>query len=140
MNQKTINILDLIQRSIAFVIGALFLIGLIPFYFDDVYGSLILLLAIQFVISISRLNIINIILEVILIVFAFFSLIPILGYIFRFLGFVLSLIDYGFLNSNSMVKFYKFDFRNHPGEKTPNNKVKGKKKKPEFKDAEFKEK
>jgi len=129
-------ILDKIQRFIALTMALFFLAGLIPFFYANVYEALVVLISIQIIISLIRLDFFNLTIELIIFVLIFFSAIPLLGYIFRIVGIVLSLIDsirlkvFGFYKNFSKSNF-------HP--KKQKNKLKTKKKN-DFKEAEFREK
>ena len=133
--KKRISFMDHIQYFIGLFISILFLVGFIPFSFDNLFKLIIGLIIIQVIISLLRLRIFNILLELILLGLAIFSLIPVLGYFFRFLGFIVGILEmtsfknYKLYKKVEITRFYPKKFK----KKQIKNKVK-------FKDAEFKEK
>jgi len=130
---KKMKILDRIQYFIGVFIGILFVLGLIPFTFDKLYVLIKGLIIIQIIISLVRLRILNVILEIFILGLAFLSLIPLLGYLFRIVGLIMSILDF------SSFKNYKI-FKKVEIKKYYPNKYKNKLKSTNFKEAEFKEK
>ena len=130
--EKKIQFLDNVQYVIALAIAILFLLGLIPLTFDDIYPLLILLVIIQLAISLIRLRFLNVILEVFIIGVALLSLIPLLGFPFRIIGFLLGLLEVVSFKNNSLYV--------QAENRTFKKKKKKVKAKPKFQEADFKEK
>ena len=101
------SILDRIQYFISITIPILFCFGLIPTYYDNVFNTLIILLSVQLIISLLRFRLLNLFIELILIGLSVISLIPLLGYIFRFLGIIFAILDMS--SFKSAVIYTKFE-------------------------------
>lgn len=138
---KKLNFLNWVQYVLGISIAVLFGLGLIPFYYDDVSKLLFGFLIVQSLLSLVRFRFANVILEFLLIVVAVFSLIPFLGYLFRFIGVLLSILDLSMFKSTVIYKRVHL-FKEASLFKDMNLKKKKTDKKPkkDFKDAEFKEK
>jgi hypothetical protein len=126
--EKEISFLNSIQYIISIIIALLFILGLIPYTFKELFPILISLIIIQFFISIIRLRILNIFLELILILLSIFSIIPILGYFFRILGFLTAIIE--IITFKNSIYYKKIEiitinkFSNKKQKKRPtNNKI-----------------
>lgn len=126
-----------VQYFIGMIIAILFALGFIPFFYLDVFPFLIVALAIQLVISILRLRIINVILICIMIVLSVASLIPIVGYLFRFLGFLTGLLD---MASYKSTFVYKRIEKVRIDKGFGAEKSQRRKEKKDYKDAQFEEK
>ncbi len=101
-----INILNSIQNLLSIVITFLILIGLIPFLYNDIYQSVVLLLTIQLLISLLRFRLINLFFEIMIIIFLSVAALPlfisikiiaiplaILLYIFKIFALIIALLD-----------------------------------------------
>lgn len=136
------DFLDKIQYFLSISIPILFTIGLIPTLFDNVFPTLVTIIIIQILISLLRFRLLNITIELILIGLSVLSLIPLLGYLFRFTGIILAILDLA--TFKSIVIYSKFEntaFKNT--KKNPKPKKEFKKSKfnnSNVKDADFKEK
>ena len=126
--QKKWNFLNIIQYIIGILIFALFVVGLIPFNYGVVGSTLLSLLVIQIIISLFRLSLFAVFLELLLLFLAVAAFFPVLGYIPRILGALLALLDLaGFQLTSRSKKVIITNF--------------SKRKKPQYtKDAEFSEK
>ena len=125
--EKKYSILGTIQQILASIIILLFIIGLIPLQFGEIFPLLIILIGIQMFLSLIRLKIINFILEFFILILAMGSLVPFLGYIPRIIGIFAGLLDLVSLNAftiSKIVSVKKFK----------------KKRNPNARDADFKEK
>ena len=134
--KKKLNFLNTIQYTIGLILSIGFAIGLVPFYYDNISTYIIALIIIQLLLSLVRLRFLNVFLEVVLLGLAVVSLIPLLGYLFRLIALIVSVLD-----SSS----FKHTFIYKRMETVSNNKTFGGFKKKQrtdtnFQDADFKEK
>ncbi len=111
VHKKTIkyykkSLTDIIQYILSVIVTLLFCVGLIPSLYIELNLAkpIIILLIIQFIISLIRLRFANIILEILLIIFAFISVIPFFGYITRILGFIFSLLEVASFKNRTLYK------------------------------------
>ena len=133
-DEKNINFLNWIQYFIGVMIAILFAIGLIPFKFMDVYFYITGLIILQIFISIARLRFLNMFIEIVLLIIGALSLIPFLGYVFRIIGILVSILDISTFKSMVIYKRMKVV-------SVKSTKDKFKKKKPNnVQDADFEEK
>ncbi len=127
--KRKVVFLGIIQYMLAFLIGILFLYG----FFEPIssyFYILTFVLLIQFIISLLRLRIFNILFEVILFIMVLLAFIPVLGLIFLLAGFLISMFDlmtFGLMKSYRSVTIKKF-----------HNKPKNKRK--DYVDVDFEEK
>jgi len=135
LSKKQIHILNQIQYAIASVIGVAFGIGLIPTLYDNVKQVIMVAITIQIFISFLRMRFLNVFLEIFLLGLGLLSLIPLLGYIFRFGGIFVAILE--MVSFKNYILYRQMELRTLA--KRPNKKT-GKKPKTNFKDAEFKEK
>lgn len=138
------KVMNNIQYFISSAMGICFGIGLIPTFFDDVYKVIVALLIVQIIISIIRGRLLNIFLEIFLVGLAGLSLIPLLGYVARFLGIIFCILEMasfknGFLYQQMDMRTFnsKSGFKS---KKPKSKKPQVKKPKVKFEDANFKEK
>jgi hypothetical protein len=129
--------LDLFQQLIAIAILISFFIGLIPFAYKEIFYLASGLIVVQLLISLFRLKLINFILESILLILSIFSLIPLLGYIFRGLGLLISILDLSILKNTLIYKKVEVFTRDIKKKKFKKSK---KFNSENIKDAEFEEK
>lgn len=141
--------LKTIQYALAILIAILFGAGLIPFTFWSILPYLAGVIILQLIFSTVRFAIINIILELILLVLALLSAIPLLGYIFRILGLILALLEIGTLKSTVISRRVEYVVLNKKSDGSRNGNAKQKeevktsvraRKASKSKDAEFSEK
>lgn len=135
MKQK--KIFDTIQYIISIAISVLFLIGLISKNFQENFQITAGLIIFQLLISIIRIRLINVIFEIPILVLALIGYIPYFGYLFRFFGFVLSVLDMSTFKSTTIHNKVNVIYKNNV------KKPQKKKSKPiqgNVKDAEFEEK
>lgn len=92
-SERTNKLLNNVQYFLSAVIAVCFGIGLIPTLYDDVFKVVMVALSIQIVVSLLRVRLFNVLLEVFLVAFGFSSLIPVFGYVFRFLGIIFSVFE-----------------------------------------------
>ncbi len=137
--------LDYIQYIISIIISILFALGLIPFFYINLVTILIILIIIQLVLSATRFRIMNIILELILLILSIFSIIPIIGFLTRFFGMLIGIIDtstfknYAFYEKIEIITINKFKDSKF-GSKSKFSKSRKGFNSNNFRDAEFKEK
>jgi len=90
--EKKLNILNLLQLIFEIIVACGFVLGLIPFVYLAMFFLILPLVVVNLVFSIIQKNgtmpftIVNI-------VMVFLSLIPILGYLFRITGLVMSILS-----------------------------------------------
>lgn len=132
---KRFSILSFIQQLIAVGIGVLFFLGLIPFSYADIGGLLVGLIVIQALISLLRLEFLSFLYELFLLLLAVLSFIPVLGYVFRFIGFLGAFIDVLIHGNSKMVRKVQVVSMKSPRRKKKSKSVTGK-----VYDAEYKEK
>ncbi len=145
MNQKQntfeVKNRNSVQYIFSIVISLLFGVSLIPGNFGDMGGVLVIMILVQILISILKFNLLHLILEFVLLIFAILSFIPYLGYLFILIGFVLSLLDLVTFKNSAIYKQVnvRFDtsFSNKKKSQQKEKKVKHSK---DVVDAEFKEK
>lgn len=108
---KKIKFLDIVQYLIAAFIGIGFLLWLlpagwnfIPTNYPGIQKLIIGAIIIQAIISILRLRVLGLFLELFLLLLALLSLIPYAGYFFRFLGLIFVLIELGTFQSYQVYK------------------------------------
>ncbi len=135
INKKKISFLNNIQYFITLIISILFLVGLIPFSYGNLFNLIVGLIIAQVIISILRLRFFNVIIELLLLFLAIVSAIPVLGYLFRFFGFILGILD--MILFKSLVLYQKVEIKNFYSKPFKKKQIK---KRTNFKDAEFKEK
>ncbi len=140
--KKRLGVLDSAQYLIAIIIAICFGIGLIPFYYDEVFVVLISLIIVQIIISFVRLRLLNVIIEVFLLIISIIAIIPFIGYLFRIIGLLASLLEMlSFKNyimyKNIEIRTFKTDFSKKES-KSNNKKIQ--KKSIKAQDAEFSEK
>ncbi|MCA9495904.1 MAG: hypothetical protein KC589_03095 [Nanoarchaeota archaeon] len=102
--QKRISIFDWIQYFISGIITICFVIGLIPGYYNKIATLLIAFIVVQILISILRLRLLNMILELFILLISIISLVPFLGWFFRFLGIITGILE---MASFKNYKLYK---------------------------------
>ncbi len=137
------SIFDRIQYFISIAIPILFFLGLIPTYYNNVFNTIIILLSIQLIISLFRFRLLNLFIELILIGLSVISLIPLLGYIFRFLGIIFAILDMASFKSTIIyTKFENMTFKTNKqkNQTKKSNKTKSKFESKNIKDADFEEK
>jgi len=147
--EKNFLFLDWLQYLFAIIITILFLFSLIPFFYGYISKILVIILFIQLILSILRLKLLNIFLELILLSFAlisFINIIPIvfifIGYILRFFGLLFGIIEMLSFKNSKVFKIIEIVTTNKFRRKT----VRKSKKSPEkvktekFQEAKFKEK
>ena len=105
---REFSLLSIFQQIIAILIGVLFFLGLIPFNYPEVSGILITLIVVQLFVSLFRLHLFAFFYELILLLLSVLSFIPILGYLFRFLGFIGALFDMLFHRNAQIIKEVNF--------------------------------
>lgn len=136
--KKRISTFDWIQYFLSAIITISFVIGLIPTYYLQVGPIILGSLVLQLLLSIARLRLLNVILELFIIILAIISFIPILGYIFRIIGIFAGLLE--------MASFKHYTVYKQIEIRTFNNRSKNKKQKKirtenkNIKEADFKEK
>ncbi len=96
--------LSLIQQILGVIIGVLFFLGLIPFAYMEVGVSLLIIITIQAIISLFRAQFGMFLFELFLLFLAIISFIPLLGYVFRFLGLLLSFLEVGLHRDSKIIK------------------------------------
>ena len=138
--------IDIIQYILSTIVTLLFCIGLIPSLYIgyNLAKPIIIILIIQFLISIIRLRFSNVFIEVFLIILAFISVIPFFGYITRILGFIFSLLEIASFKYKKLYKRIQIKrFRRTPSqhrENTHKTKPRFKTSKSKIHNAKFKEK
>lgn len=145
MKKENKNIFDIIQYLISIAISILFIIGLISTKFQEYFQITIGLIILQILLSSLRIRLINIIIELSILIFALIGYIPYLGYFFRFLGFLVSLLDISIFKSQTIDNKIKIIYRNiksknYKENKNLKQKFYSKKFENNIKDAQFKEK
>ena len=116
--------INIIQYILSTIVTILFCIGLIPSLYIEynLAKPIIIILLIQFIISLIRLRFSNAFIEIFLIIFALISVIPFFGYITRILGFIFSLFEIAsFKNKKLYKKIYIRKFGRRPSQHTENN-------------------
>ena len=138
--KRRMGFLDNIQYFLALIIALLFLLGFIPLTYTGFYIIILFAIALQILLSIARLRIINVILELILLFLSVVSLIPLLGYFFRFLGIIATLLDMASFKNYRLYKTIEIKTfkpgKNKPKQKKP-SKIKNSSK---VREAKFEEK
>lgn len=133
---RKIDFLDTFQYIISIVIAVTFAAGLIPGLYGEVFIFTIAAIVIQILFSLIRLRLLNVILELFLLLFAVIGFIPVLGWIFRLVGFFGAILDMATFKSSHIYKKVQVKtFKPRPSKKKPAKKTVKK-----FKEAEFKEK
>lgn len=150
INQPMKNILNNTQYFISSIIAVSFGIGLVPTLYDNVFPIIMISLTAQLIISLGRVRLLNVFLEIFLIGAAFLSQIMLLGYIFRFVGIIFSIIEMASFKNGILYKQMEvrtFRTSNKKRRKSPagaaasiNKSKSNVKPKTKIKDAEFKEK
>lgn len=144
MVKKNNKIMDNVQYFISSAMGICFGIGLIPTFFDEVYRVIVVLLIVQILISIIRGRLLNIFLEIFLVGLAGLSLIPLLGYVARFLGIIFCILEMASFKNGLLYQqmdMKAFNSKSGFNSKSSKGKKSGiKKPKVKFEDADFKEK
>jgi hypothetical protein len=139
-----LNLLSKLQFVLAFTITVLYGLSLWQPNFYEYVMYLAFIIVIQLLISIGRLRIANIFIELILLVLLLPSLIPILGVVVILFGFLISLIEIATFKHNTLYKTVEFrtfnNFKDNKSSKNSSKTSKLKKKTVNFKDADFKEK
>ncbi|NCC70790.1 hypothetical protein EOM09_04360 [bacterium] len=93
-----------IQYVLSVFIVVAFILSLIPNFYDRIYIYLLILVLVQIILSVIRFKLLNVFFEIFLLALIIVGLIPYLGWLFRFLGVFISLIDMLLLKES---KFYK---------------------------------
>lgn len=145
MKKENKNIFDTIQYLISIAISILFVIGLISTKFQEYFQITIGLIILQILLSILRIRLINIIIQLPILIFALIGYIPYLGYFFRFLGFLVSLLDMSTFKSQTINNKVNIIYTNSRAKKSRENqkskqKLYSKNFENNVKDAQFKEK
>ncbi|MCA9486027.1 hypothetical protein H6501_02765 [Candidatus Woesearchaeota archaeon] len=135
--QRRMKPLNILQYFIGAVILFLFLYGLIPGKYDDIFLYMLGAVTVQILLSLLRLRILNVVIELIILIFAIISGIPVLGYLFRLGGLILALLDLASFKSYVIYKTIKVRAFSSPWGKRNSEK---KKVPTAAKDAEYKEK
>lgn len=142
---KDDSFLDKLQYFLSIFIAILFGLGLVPFVYLGVFKFVMILILIQIIISAIRLRILNVIIELLLLGLGLFSLIPILGYLTRFFGILVSILEASSFKNSVIYQTIEINTINKF--KSKKNKSKKDKSKKEEKlnsknivDAEFEEK
>lgn len=132
--KQNFSFLSLIQQILGVIIGTLFFLGLIPFAYIEIGVVLLVIIVIQAIISLFRGLFGMFLFELFLLFLAVLSFIPVLGFIFRLLGFLLSFLEVGLHRDSKMVK--------HVNIVSYNNKKKNSAKQPTSKvyEAQYEEK
>lgn len=145
--KKKLSFFDYVQYFISMLISISFLLGLIPFFYDNVFRLAITLIMVQIIISLFRLRIFNILIELFLLFLSVISLVPVFGYIFRFLGFLVGILEMTSFKNYKLYKkievrnFYPSGFNSkNNSQKDTKSELKKSKNKVKFQDAKFKEK
>lgn len=147
---KKIKFLDIIQYLIASFIGIGFLLWLLPQSWNFIPASypsiqklVIGAIVLQAVLSILRLRVLGVFLELFLLLLALLSLIPYAGYFFRFLGIVFVLVELATFQSYEIYKHVDVK-HTKPSKEEKSQEDKEEKKKEstrkQIKDADFEEK
>lgn len=97
------SFIGFIQQLLAVIIAVLFFVGLIPFSYSELGKIIIVLIVIQALLSLVRLNIAAFLYELFLLLIGILSFIPFLGYVFRVVGFLGFLIDIVVHSNDSRV-------------------------------------
>jgi len=145
---KKIRFLDIVQYLIASVIGIGFFLwllpqswNLLPTYIPSLERLIIGAIVIQAIISILRLRVLGLFLELLLLLLALLSLVAYVGYFFRFLGLIFVLVE---LASFQSYQIYKHVDVKHTKPKEEHSEEKEEKKtqstKKQIRDADFEEK
>lgn len=138
---KRLPALNIVQYILAAFIGICFGIGFIPTFYGNVFPVIAVALVIQIIISIARLRFLNIILELILLGLSVISLIPILGYLFRFMGIIASIVELASFKNYQIYKHVEIITFGKNKKKENKKGVKANYKRPEhYEDAKFEEK
>lgn len=132
---KKISIIDRIQYMISAIIAITFALGLVPGIYAEVFIFTIGAIVIQIVISLTRLRILNVLLELFLLLFSIIAIVPFLGWLFRLIGMLGSILDMATFKNYSIYK--KVEVNTFKSKKRPSKKKKINNK---FKDAQFEEK
>lgn len=144
--EKKFDFLSSIQYFISIFIAILFGFGLIPFQYNNIFEGILILIVIQIFLSLIRLRLLNVFLELILLLLAVISFVPFLGYVFRFIGMLFTILDMSTFKSAKIYKKVKImTFDNFKSKKGFNYSNKNNKKSKKFDlkdidDAEFSEK
>lgn len=124
--KRKFSFLSLIQQIFGVIIGALFFLGLIPFAYLEIGIVLLVIIAVQAIISLFRGLFGMFLFELFLLFLAVLSFIPVLGFIFRLLGFLLSFLEVGLHRDSKMVKYVNivsYNARKKSSSKNQNSKV-----------------
>ncbi len=139
--RRKIGFLDTVQYIIGIAIAVLFGVGLIPGYFGYVFPILVFVIIVQAVISLVRLRILNLFIELFMLVFAIIGIIPYFGYLFRFIGVLAAIIDLTSFKNYQLYKHIEIrTFKGHPNKGSTHPKNEKKIRDKNVVDAEFKEK
>lgn len=145
---KKIKFLDIIQYLIASFIGIGFLLWLLPAgwnflpaHYPEIQKLIIGGIVLQAVISILRLRVLGVFLELFILLLALLSLIPYAGYFFRFLGIVFILVELATFQSYEIYKHVDVKHTKPSKEEKAEEKEEKKKEssRKQIKDADFKE-
>jgi hypothetical protein len=118
------SFLDFFQYFIGIFISILYGFTLIPFHSIAIAPILAIALLIQLIFSAIRLRIINVFLELILLINILLSIIPLFGYVFRFLGIVLSILDMATFKSDVYYEKIEIIYENNFSKKSKSKKNK----------------
>lgn len=124
--KRRFSTLSLIQQILGVIIGVLFFLGLIPFAYMEVGVSLLIIITIQAIISLFRAQFGMFLFELFLLFLAILSFIPILGYLFRILGFFLSFLEVGLHRDSKIIKsvnVVSYNRRKHARSRDSSSKV-----------------
>lgn len=136
VNKEKLNFLNIFQYTLSVVILFLFLFGLVPFSYYLVFYFLSILIIVQLIISLLRFRLLNILIELLILGLAILSLIPLLGYGFRFLAIFFLIFEFFSFKNNSI--YYQSNIR--VGISNKSKKASKKKENKNVKDASFSEK
>lgn len=134
----TYDILNILQYLISILIMLSFIISLIPYAYKNIFVITIGLIALQLLISLARLKLINFLIETIILALSLLALIPILGYLFKFIAIPITILDISALKNTIIYKKVEI-FSDNINPKKPKTKTK-KFNSEEIHDAQFKEK
>lgn len=84
---------DRIGYLFSLVLIFCFVLGLVPYMYDDVFWVALVCVCSLLVVSFWRFRVVNILFEMVLFCLVLLSLFPVLGYVFRFLGIVVGLFE-----------------------------------------------
>jgi len=143
-NNKNVQLLNNVQYFLSSVIAVCFGIGLIPTLYDNVVNVIMVALGFQIIISLFRGRLLNVFFEIFLIGLGALAYIPLLGYFFRFLGIIFSILEIAsfkntFLYKQMEIRTFRMNQKSRGSSSKSKSKVSGKAT-PKFKDAEFTEK